>query len=530
MKIACEACGAQYTIAQDKVRGRKVKIRCKSCGNPIVVNGQQGEGPITSDAETDATLEPTEATVTWSVNLSDTDSRTMSVEEIVEAYARGVVTADAFVWKDGMTDWVPLLESELAPLLAGSPASSASSASSEAGPSGGGSGATARPAMPNFGGPNQGVQAARTAAKTRASQPDNTHDLFGGMAGVGDEEGIATSAPTIPQAGSSAYDDGKLTGARNENSVLFSLDALKAGFSPSASPSAAKAPSKAPSPSIPGARAQQASNPDDPFGMGSGTGLMGIGGTGGALFGADNHALLTAPAPPPPPAQPSAAQLAAGALPAPARATNNKLVFIVGGVSAVVIIGLLLALVLGKSDTPATAETPLAAESASKATTEQKPSEVTKAEEPPKPEEPSKTSEAPSSSASASASPTTTAEPKSEKPVAAAPSPANAGPKKVKEEAAPAADAPPFSKAAAISALTSAASSAGSCKKPGGPTGPGKATVTFAPSGRVTTATVAGGTYSGTSVGGCVASVFRRAHVPAFSGSSVTVSKSFQIN
>ena len=29
---------------------------------------------------------------------------------------------------------------------------------------------------------------------------------------------------------------------------------------------------------------------------------------------------------------------------------------------------------------------------------------------------------------------------------------------------------------------------------------------------------------------GCVASVFRRAHVPAFSGSSVTVSKSFQIN
>jgi hypothetical protein len=31
-------------------------------------------------------------------------------------------------------------------------------------------------------------------------------------------------------------------------------------------------------------------------------------------------------------------------------------------------------------------------------------------------------------------------------------------------------------------------------------------------------------------VGGCVASGFRKAHVPAFSGSAVTVSKSFAIN
>jgi hypothetical protein len=71
--------------------------------------------------------------------------------------------------------------------------------------------------------------------------------------------------------------------------------------------------------------------------------------------------------------------------------------------------------------------------------------------------------------------------------------------------------------------------SAATCKKAGGPTGSGKATVTFAPSGRVTTATV-GGSFAGTPTGGCVASVFRKAHVPSFSGSAVTVSKSFTIN
>jgi predicted Zn finger-like uncharacterized protein len=525
MKIACEACGAKYTIADDKIRGRKVKIRCKGCGTPIVVDGQQGAGPIISDAETDAALEP-EAAVTWSVNLSDTDSRTMSTEEIVQAYAAGVVTADAFVWKDGMADWVPLLESELAPLLA-SPAPQAVAKSSPfaAKPLAGGGG------LPLFGAPNQGAQASRPAA-TRAGQPDAMQDLFGAVHSAGAEGDVATGAPNVPHAATSTYDDGKLTGARNENSVLFSLDALKAGFSPSQSPSASKPAPKVPSKSAPGAaRAQQASNPDDPFGMGSSNGLMGIGGAGGILFGADNHALLTAPAPPPPPPP---VQIAAGAAPALAPAANNKLVYIVGGVGGVVIIGLLLALILGrKQEAAASADSSgtasVSASSSASAAADSAPEKP--ASEAAKPPEPAKPSEAPSASASAAASVSASAAPSSPKLADKAVAVTQAAPKKPKEEpAAPAADAAPFSKASAISALGAAASAAGSCKKAGGPTGGGKATVTFAPSGRVTTATIAGGTYAGTAVGGCVASVFRRAHVPAFSGSSVTVSKSFQIN
>jgi hypothetical protein len=35
--------------------------------------------------------------------------------------------------------------------------------------------------------------------------------------------------------------------------------------------------------------------------------------------------------------------------------------------------------------------------------------------------------------------------------------------------------------------------------------------------------------FAGTPVGGCVAGVFKRARVPAFSGDPVTVSKSFSI-
>jgi predicted Zn finger-like uncharacterized protein len=505
MKIACEACGAKYTIADDKVRGRRVKIRCKGCGTPIVADGQPSGGSNFPDAETDAAALESEAPVTWSVNLSETDSRTMSTEEIVAAYASGVITADAFVWKDGMGDWVPLLESELAPLLA-PPAQQAAAG----GARGGG--------MAVFTAPNQAAQVSRPAATAKV-QP-NTHDLFGSLDTAGSED-VATSAPSVPQAGSSAYDDGKLTGARNENSVLFSLDALKAGFSPSA-PATAKSSPKAPGKSGgTAARPQQPSNPDDPFGMSAASGLMG----GGALFGADNQALINAPAPPPPAAAPPPSAFAAGAMPAAYVAPkSNKLVYIVAGLSGVVIIGLLIALLSGKkSDSSATAENSAAASaSAAPVAVAEKPAEEAKKEEP-------KPAESASAATSASAAAPSTSAATTSKPPTTTGAGAAVATKK-KEDAPPPADAPPFSKASAISALTAAASSAGSCKKPGGPTGPGKATVTFAPSGRVTTATVAGGSYAGTGVGGCVASVFRRAHVPAFSGSSVTVSKSFQIN
>ena len=42
MKVTCQACSAQYTIADDKVKGRKVKIRCKACQTPIVVRNLDG--------------------------------------------------------------------------------------------------------------------------------------------------------------------------------------------------------------------------------------------------------------------------------------------------------------------------------------------------------------------------------------------------------------------------------------------------------------------------------------------------------
>jgi hypothetical protein len=86
----------------------------------------------------------------------------------------------------------------------------------------------------------------------------------------------------------------------------------------------------------------------------------------------------------------------------------------------------------------------------------------------------------------------------------------------------------PLSRGAAMSALSTAASAAAGCKRPDGPTGSGSASVTFSPDGPAKSVSVSA-PFAGTPVGQCIATVFRGAHVPPFSGSSITLPKSFQI-
>jgi predicted Zn finger-like uncharacterized protein len=545
MKVTCQACSAQYTIADDKVKGRKVKIRCKACQTPIVVDGQNpapeaagsglSEAPPALDPFAPETALAPDADV-WNVNLSDTDSRTMTTAEVIEGFRAGLVTVDAFVWKDGMGDWQPIMDCvELAPLLSGptdppapvagqTPLAPAVAASPAPAAKVGG-----MPMLAGAGAAATGGSAARTA--TAKAQP--AADLFGDIDAAGSESedvDLATSARGVPMApGSTGYDD-KPTGQRNENSVLFSLDAMKAGFVGGA-PAPAKEKSRPSAPKPGAARPTQPSNPDDPFGMGASAGIAGMGGGGSPLFSMNaNQALLTAPAPPEPKSIPIPTFSAAtGAAPAGMDDKTKKLVMF-GGIGAGALILLLGGmLVFGGKSKPDEAKTDAANSALSAKPEEKQPEEKKdepKAEE--KKDEPAPTPAASTEQKKDDAKPEATKTDTSKTPTHTAAATTTA---KKEEPAAPGpSTAPPFSKASAISALGGAAGSAGGCKKAGGPTGIGKVQVTFAPSGRVTSATVMGAPFAGTAVGGCVAGAFRRAHVPAFAGSAVTVSKSFAIN
>ena len=545
MKVTCQACSAQYTIADDKVKGRKVKIRCKACQTPIVVDGQNppAEAASTGLSEAPPALDPfapetamaPEADV-WNVNLSDTDSRTMTTAEVIEGFRAGLVTTDAFVWKDGMGDWVAIMDCvELAPLLSGptdppapvagqtphAPLVAAAPAAAAAKVGG----------MPMLAGGAAGAGARAASAKAQPAA-----DLFGDIdaaGGEGEDIDVSTSAnKAIPIApGSTGYDD-KPTGQRNENSVLFSLDSLKAGFvGAPAAPSDKSSRPSAPKPGAP--RPTQPSNPDDPFGMGASGGLAGMGAGGNPLFSLNaNQALLTAPAPPEPRPIAVPAYSTATGMPAPGLdAKTKRLVMFGGGAAGLIILTLVGALVFGGKDKKDQATADGANSALSAKNDEKKPEE--KKEEPKAEEKKEEPTAAPSASAEEKKPEAKTDAAKADAGKTAATHTAGATTAK-KEEPAPAAagasTAPPFSKASAISALGGAAGSAGGCKKAGGPTGVGKVQVTFAPSGKVTSATVMGPPFAGTAVGGCVAGAFRRAHVPAFSGNAVTVSKSFAIN
>jgi predicted Zn finger-like uncharacterized protein len=86
----------------------------------------------------------------------------------------------------------------------------------------------------------------------------------------------------------------------------------------------------------------------------------------------------------------------------------------------------------------------------------------------------------------------------------------------------------PFDRAAAARAL--GATDITTCKRPNGPTGSGHVTVTFDPNGTASTVDVDTPTFAATPTGRCIAQAYRSAKVPPFSGSPLTVGKTFSLN
>ena len=228
MKITCQSCQSKYNVADDKVQGKIVKIRCRKCGATIVVNGTGGAA---TNGAPDAGPAPAAAAgeAQWHVNVTDTDQRTMTMAELVDAYNAGVVTQETFIWTDGMDDWKPLAEVE--PVVSALHASAGQMAVGTPGafePAGAAAYDPPAEAAPAY------QAAAAPAYEAPAPEPKRAavqrreargRDLFATNAG---EEGVQTSAPLVSPgmpAASGGGDNG-LTGQRNENSVLFSLAVL----------------------------------------------------------------------------------------------------------------------------------------------------------------------------------------------------------------------------------------------------------------------------------------------------------------
>lgn len=536
MKISCQSCAAKYTIADEKVVGKVIKIKCKKCSSTIVVNGNDpavlaqlgGDGGAGDDQATQLASRPPEPLPPnpdeWTVSVTDDDQRTMTTAQILAEYGAGGLSSDTYVWKDGMGDWLPLHQvPELAPLLAATGAAP-SHGGYDAPPSHGGYDAPAAhggydaPPMSN---PAPMAAAAAmpfgsngTAASNAAKRASRASvDLFGG----GLQEEVARPAAPMPPPGISD----RHVGERNETSVLFSLKDL------AAAENAAKAPSRSPF--------AESERVDD---------LLSLGSSGPAPMLAPPP-MATPFVEPPPPPPPSVAPVSAAAAVAmayqPPPQKKSPLPFILAGVGVAALLGAVALFVMSGKDDSKTAATSTAATDTK--TTDTAKAKDTASETPTA--KPTETSTATTATPEATTTETAVADADPKSPTTSTakvaslepsnttkkddPKPETTTPKEEPKTAEPVkgGDAP-FDRGAASSAMNGAAGSAKGCKKADGPTGSAKVSVTFAPSGKATQATV-GAPFAGTSVGSCIAGAFKGLSIPPFSGAAVTVSKTVNI-
>ena len=100
MKIVCDSCGTKYSIADEKVRGKVFKIRCKKCSHIIVVRGGETGGPEAAAAPA--------AEGGWHLVIDGEQVGPLGDADVRTKIERGEVKADTYTWKEGFADWVKL--------------------------------------------------------------------------------------------------------------------------------------------------------------------------------------------------------------------------------------------------------------------------------------------------------------------------------------------------------------------------------------------------------------------------------------
>lgn len=248
MKIVCEACQAKYSISDDKVQGKAFKIRCKKCGHIIVVrsSGAHAIAPSVEAPPAVGAAAPAPDTI-WHVVVDGEQVGPVSGADVRARLARGEISGDTYVWREGLSDWQKLsVVAELADGLApfspketeqGTfgvqqpttvyPPGTAEYAFTAAAPASGSE-------VDVFAAPTMVNQGSQDLFRSPAAPAPAASSGFGGFITSGAALGGAVEdlRPRASGNGASAPSNDGLTGQRHENSVLFSLSNLEALAAP----------------------------------------------------------------------------------------------------------------------------------------------------------------------------------------------------------------------------------------------------------------------------------------------------------
>ncbi|MCB9534972.1 MAG: zinc-ribbon domain-containing protein [Myxococcales bacterium] len=138
MKFKCDQCGTRYTIADEKVRRKVLKIRCKVCEHIMVVRDPEVDRRVGSAntpqpalvaaattarrpsprvAAESTVLSPpappaASAELEWYAAPGGEQIGPMPIERLVDLVRSGEVARDDVVWNETMADWTPVAEVE----------------------------------------------------------------------------------------------------------------------------------------------------------------------------------------------------------------------------------------------------------------------------------------------------------------------------------------------------------------------------------------------------------------------------------
>jgi predicted Zn finger-like uncharacterized protein len=271
MKIVCDKCSTKYSIADEKVRGKVFKIRCKKCSHIIVVKGNEGAAAADGGGAHDGAVDGGDEGATmvassgadqaavatdkvWYLVVGGEQIGPLTPAEVRAKFAAGEVDGETYGWREGFSDWLRLAAIDEFRDLGAKAAAATTRSEASAAPGG----ETKRTDLNDVFASHQGGHEDEAGGADlfggahggARSEPAPAAGLFAGASGggsAGDDlfggAGASGSAGVFGEAsdhakprggagggglGVAASGEAKLTGQRNENSVLFSLNNLQA--------------------------------------------------------------------------------------------------------------------------------------------------------------------------------------------------------------------------------------------------------------------------------------------------------------
>ncbi len=108
MKFYCDSCQTKYSIADEKVRGKVLKVRCKKCSHVITV--REPRAPAAPAAARPGPPPPPSARPKWHYAINGQSFGPFDEADLQDLIAEGALGDGIYLWNETFSGWKPVTE------------------------------------------------------------------------------------------------------------------------------------------------------------------------------------------------------------------------------------------------------------------------------------------------------------------------------------------------------------------------------------------------------------------------------------